>query len=66
MRIVIQRVTHAEVTVDGEQVSAIGNGLMVLVGVEQGDTEADVEWLAAKTVGLRIFADENGVILRGC
>ena len=62
MRIVIQRVTHAEVTVDGEQVSAIGNGLMVLVGVEQGDTEADVEWLAAKTVGLRIFADENGVM----
>ena len=62
MRIVIQRVTHAEVTVDGEQVSAIGNGMMVLVGVEQGDTKADVEWLAAKTVGLRIFADENGVM----
>ncbi|MDE7440747.1 MAG: D-tyrosyl-tRNA(Tyr) deacylase [Muribaculaceae bacterium] len=62
MRIVIQRVSEASVRVDGEITGAIGKGLMVLVGVESGDTEADSEWLAQKTVGLRIFSDESGVM----
>ena len=62
MRIVIQRVRHASVTVDKQAVSAIGQGLLVLVGVENGDTPADAEWLAAKTVALRIFDDTDGVM----
>lgn len=62
MRLVIQRVTEARVRVNGEVVGEIGCGLMILVGVEQGDTEADVDWLASKTVGLRIFSDEAGVM----
>lgn len=64
MRIVIQRVTRASVTIDGEVVGKIGAGLMVLVGVREGDTEADMKWLAQKTVNLRIFDDENGVMNR--
>lgn len=64
MRLVIQRVSEAAVRVDDEVVGAIGRGFMALVGVEHGDTEADVEWLAAKTVGLRVFDDENGVMNR--
>lgn len=64
MRLVIQRVREASVTVDGACVSSIGSGLMVLVGVENGDTEADVEWLASKTASLRIFDDESGVMNR--
>lgn len=64
MRLVIQRVSGASVTVESELVSEIGKGLLVLVGVENGDTEADVEWLVGKTVGLRIFDDENGVMNR--
>ncbi|MDE6271832.1 MAG: D-tyrosyl-tRNA(Tyr) deacylase [Muribaculaceae bacterium] len=62
MRVVIQRVTEARVRVNGDVKGEIGPGLMVLVGVEQGDTEADVDWLASKTVGLRIFNDESGVM----
>ena len=64
MRLVIQRVRKASVTVDGKVVSAIGQGLFILVGVENGDTEADMEWLAAKAAGLRIFNDEDGVMNR--
>lgn len=64
MRIVIQRVTGASVAIGGELKSEIGKGLMVLVGVAEGDTEEDVRWLAAKTVGLRIFDDEAGVMNR--
>ena len=64
MRLVIQRVSEASVSVDGEIIGAVGRGLMVLVGVEHGDTEADVDWLAAKTVALRIFEDEAGVMNR--
>lgn len=64
MRIVIQRVSSASVTIDGERISEIGQGLMVLVGVENGDTEDDCRWLAAKTAALRIFDDENGVMNR--
>ena len=64
MGLVIQRVSEASVSVDGEIIGAVGRGLMVLVGVEHGDTEADVDWLAAKTVALRIFEDEAGVMNR--
>lgn len=64
MRIVIQRVLEASVTIDGELHSEIGPGLMVLVGVREGDTLDDVKWLTAKTASLRIFDDENGVMNR--
>ncbi len=64
MRIVVQRVKRASVSVDGELVSEIGAGLLVLVGVEDGDTADDAAWLASKTVGLRIFNDEAGVMNR--
>ena len=62
MRIVIQRAARASVSIAGEKVASIGCGLMVLVGVEEGDTEADARWLAAKTLGLRVFDDEAGVM----
>lgn len=62
MRLVIQRVKEASVSIGGEVVSCIGKGLFILVGVENGDTEADMEWLAQKTVGMRIFDDANGVM----
>ncbi|MBR6489222.1 MAG: D-tyrosyl-tRNA(Tyr) deacylase [Muribaculaceae bacterium] len=64
MRIVIQRVNEASVTIDGEVHSKIDKGFMVLVGVREGDTADDVKWLAQKTVNLRIFDDENGVMNR--
>ncbi len=64
MRIVIQRVTVASVNISGKLYSSIGKGLFVLVGVENGDTDDDVKWLASKVVGLRIFDDENGVMNR--
>lgn len=64
MRLVIQRVRNASVTVDGRKVSEIGQGLLVLVGVEVGDTEEEMRWLVGKSVGLRIFDDENGVMNR--
>ena len=64
MRLVIQRVREAAVDIAGKRVAAIGPGLMVLVGVENGDTEDDARWLAAKTSALRIFDDEAGVMNR--
>lgn len=64
MRLVIQRVKEASVSIDGKVVSTIGQGLFILVGVENGDTDADMEWLAAKVAGLRIFNDEDGVMNR--
>ena len=64
MRIVIQRVTEASVTIDGQVHSTIGPGMMVLVGVREGDTLDDMRWLAQKTVNLRIFDDEQGVMNR--
>ena len=64
MRLVIQRVKEASVTIDGKVVTGIGQGLFILVGVENGDTEADMEWLAAKAAGLRIFDDGEGVMNR--
>lgn len=64
MRLVIQRVSRASVSIGGEIHSAIGLGLMVLVGIADGDTEEDVRWLAAKTAAMRIFPDGNGVMNR--
>ena len=60
MRAVVQRVSRAEVCVDGRQVSSIGGGLLVLLGVAQGDTVAEVDYLARKIVALRIFEDDAG------
>ncbi len=60
MRIVLQRVKNASVTVEGERISGIGAGLLLLVGVAQGDGEAEAGWLAEKVAGLRIFNDEEG------
>lgn len=59
MRSVVQRVNSASVTVDGEAIGKIGKGLLVLLGVCDADTEADMKWLADKIAGLRIFTDEN-------
>ena len=59
MRIVAQRVSRASVTIGGKLKSAIGLGMMVLLGIEEADTEEDVEWLCAKLAKLRIFSDEN-------
>lgn len=60
MRAVLQRVTRASVTIEGETVGAIGRGLLVLLGVAQGDSEAQAARLATKTAELRIFPDETG------
>ena len=62
MRLVIQRVLEASVSIDGHTVSEIGRGLLILVGVEKGDTEDDARWLAAKTLAMRIFDDADGVM----
>ncbi|WP_347156260.1 D-aminoacyl-tRNA deacylase [Parabacteroides merdae] len=64
MRTLIQRVQHASVTIDGQQKSKIGKGLLVLVGIEDRDTQEDIEWLCKKIANLRIFDDENGVMNR--
>lgn len=62
MRLVIQRVLEASVRIDGKAVSEIGKGLLVLVGVESGDTPEDVAWLVGKTARMRIFDDGQGVM----
>lgn len=62
MRAVIQRVTHASCTVDDIITGKIEAGLLVLLGVEEGDTKEDMEWLANKIVNLRIFSDEKGLM----
>ena len=59
MKAVIQRVKHAQVSVDGETVGKVGEGYMILVGVQAGDADADAEILARKTANLRVFTDEN-------
>ena len=64
MRVVIQRTKHASVTIDGRCKSAIKQGLLVLVGIEDSDGKEDIEWLCKKIVNLRIFDDENGVMNR--
>jgi D-tyrosyl-tRNA(Tyr) deacylase len=62
MKAVIQRVTKATVTIDEKVHSQIGNGLLVLLGIEDADNGEDIEWLSGKIVNLRIFNDENGVM----
>lgn len=62
MRAVIQRVTEASVKVDGKITGAIKEGLLILVGIEDADTEEDIIWLTKKIAGCRIFNDENGVM----
>ena len=62
MRIVIQRVSRASVTIEGTVKSAIEKGYLILIGVCEEDTMEDVEWLVRKVVGLRVFDDENGVM----
>ncbi len=62
MRVLIQRVAQASVEIDKELKSVIGKGLLILVGIEEADTEKDSEWLASKITGLRIFDDEHGVM----
>ena len=64
MRIVIQRVSHASVTIEGNVKSAIKKGYLILLGVCEEDTSEDVEWLVRKVIGLRVFDDENGVMNR--
>ena len=64
MRACIQRVSQAEVTVDGESTGRIGRGLVVLLGVAHDDGDAQVDWLADKIVGLRVFEDDSGKMNR--
>jgi D-tyrosyl-tRNA(Tyr) deacylase len=64
MRTVIQRVSHARVTVEGKVTGAINNGLLVFLGIEDVDNEEDISWLSGKIVNLRIFNDEDGVMNR--
>lgn len=64
MRVVIQRVTEASVTIGGEKVSAIGQGMMVLCGFEEADGPEDLDWTSRKIAALRIFDDEQGVMNR--
>lgn len=62
MRLVIQRVSHASVTINKVVKSSIGEGLLILVGIEESDGKEDIEWLSKKVVNLRIFDDEDGVM----
>ena len=62
MRVVIQKVTQASVSIENQTVASIDKGLLVLVGIEDGDTNEDIAWLSSKIVNLRVFDDENGVM----
>lgn len=62
MRVVIQRVSHASVTIDGNIKSKIGNGFLLLLGIEESDGEEDIDWLVKKVINLRVFDDDNGVM----
>lgn len=62
MRAVLQRVSEASVTIQGNTVAKIGPGLLILLGIEDADGREDIEWLAAKIVKLRVFGDDNGVM----
>lgn len=64
MRTVIQRVSHASVTIEGIVKSKIGAGYLILLGVEEADNEEDIDWLVRKITGLRVFDDEAGVMNR--
>ena len=66
MKTVTQRVQYASVTIDGQVKSKIGKGLLILVGIEDRETQEDIEWLAKKITNLRIFDDEKGVMNRSC
>ena len=62
MKVVIQRVTRASVTIEQQLFSSINKGMLILVGIQADDTDEDINWLASKIVNLRIFDDENGVM----
>jgi len=62
MRVVIQRVTEASVTINGSVYSSIGNGLLIFLGIESNDSLDDIDWLCPKLINLRIFSDEKGVM----
>ena len=62
MRVVIQKVTQASVSIENQIVGSIDKGLLVLVGIEDGDTNEDIAWLSSKIVNLRVFDDDNGVM----
>ena len=62
MRVVIQKVTEASVSIENQTVASIDKGLLVLVGIEDGDTNEDIAWLSSKIVNLRVFDDDNGVM----
>ena len=62
MRVVIQKITHASVDIEKQTVASINKGLLVLVGIEDSDTNEDITWLSSKIVNLRVFDDENGVM----
>jgi D-tyrosyl-tRNA(Tyr) deacylase len=62
MRVVLQRVSSASVTIENKIVATIQKGLLVLVGIEDADTQADIDWLVGKIVNIRIFGDENNVM----
>lgn len=62
MRVVIQRVSHASITIDGACKSSIKEGFLILLGIEEADAREDADWLCKKIVNLRVFDDENGVM----
>jgi D-tyrosyl-tRNA(Tyr) deacylase len=62
MRVIIQRVSQASVTVEGQKTADIQKGLLVLVGIEDADTQEDIDWLTGKIIKIRIFGDENDVM----
>ena len=64
MRVLLQRVAHAEVRIDGHSVGKIGRGHLLLVGFRDGDGESQIEWIADKIVGLRVFPDDEGKMNR--
>ena len=64
MRIVIQRVSHASVTINRQVKSSIGMGFLILLGISKDDTEEDINWLVKKVIALRIFDDEMGIMNR--
>ena len=64
MKVVIQRVSKASVTIENEKVASIGKGLLILLGIVNEDTQDDIQWLTRKITNLRVFEDENGVMNR--
>ncbi|MCK5693094.1 MAG: D-aminoacyl-tRNA deacylase, partial [Bacteroidales bacterium] len=62
MRAVIQKVSHASITIDRDQTKKMGPGLVILLGIEESDGQSDIEWLSGKISRLRIFDDEQGIM----